>query len=157
MHYSDTSRKRESPKDNFSQVQANVCIEYVEISEDDEREIFRMRRDHIRLLRSIHTVCSWRVQLGMAPNYAEKMKAEDPTPRQTLVHELVAESGTPLRGFNDRRDATFRWVAQSLQTILDPRPIIKCMTTTTSQQTTWLKNTAALDLAWKKPVQHIRP
>ncbi|KAI0247558.1 hypothetical protein BJV78DRAFT_1244935 [Lactifluus subvellereus] len=136
MHYSDTNRKRENPESNFSQVQANVCIEYMEISEDDEREIFR------------------RVQLGVEPNYAEKMKAEDPTPRQTLVHELVAESGTPLRGFNDRRDATFRWVAQSLQTILDPRPIIKCMTTTTSQQTTWLKNTAALDLAWKKPVQH---
>ena len=92
----------------------------------------------------------------MALNYAEKMKAEAPTPRQTLVHELVAEFGTPLRslGFNDRRDAAFRWVAQSLQTILDPRPIIKRTTTTTSQQTTWLKDTAPLDPAWKKRVQH---
>ena len=26
-----------------------VCIEYMEISEDDEREIFRVRRDHTRL------------------------------------------------------------------------------------------------------------
>jgi hypothetical protein len=92
----------------------------------------------------------------MALNYAEKMKAEAPTPRQTLVHELVAEFGTPLRslGFTDRRDAAFRWVAQSLQTILDPRPIIKRTTTTTSQQTTWLKDTAPLDPAWKKRVQH---
>jgi hypothetical protein len=57
-------------------------------------------------------------------------------------------------GFNDRRDAGFRWIAQSLQTILDPRPIIKRSTTTTSQQTTWLKDTAPLDPAWKKRVQH---
>ncbi|KAH9957584.1 hypothetical protein BC827DRAFT_1224453 [Russula dissimulans] len=115
-----------------------VCIEYMEISQDDEREIFR------------------RVQLGMALNYAEKMKAEAPTPRQTLVHELVADFGMPLRslGFNDRRDAGFRWIAQSLQTILDPRPIAKRSTTTTSQQTTWLKDTAPLDPAWKGRVQH---
>ncbi|KAI0247555.1 hypothetical protein BJV78DRAFT_1157138 [Lactifluus subvellereus] len=42
----------------------------------------------------------------------------------------------------------------SLPTILDPRPIIKSTTTTTSQQTTWLKNTAPLDPAWKKRVRH---
>ncbi|KAI9510348.1 hypothetical protein F5148DRAFT_1180214 [Russula earlei] len=115
-----------------------VCIEYMEISEDDEREIFR------------------RVQLGMALNYAEKMKAEAPTPRQSHVHELVAEFAMPLRslGFNDRRDAGFRWIAQSLQTILDPRPFAKRTTTTTSQQTTWLKDSAPLDPAWKKRVQH---
>ena len=94
--------------------------------------------------------------MGMALNYAEKMKAEAPTPRQTLVHELVSDFAMPLRnlGFNDRRDAAFRWIAQSLQTILDPRPIIKRSTTTTSQQTTWLKDTAPLDPAWKKRVQH---
>ncbi|KAH9054858.1 hypothetical protein EDB87DRAFT_1644608 [Lactarius vividus] len=115
-----------------------VCIEYMEITEDDEREIFR------------------RVQLGMALNYAEKMKAEAPTPRQTLIHELVQEFSMSLRslGFNDRRDAAFRWIAQSLQTILDPRPIIKRTTATTAQQTTWLKDTAPLDPAWKKRVQH---
>ncbi|KAH9062537.1 hypothetical protein EDB83DRAFT_2552030 [Lactarius deliciosus] len=115
-----------------------VCIEYMEITEDDEREIFR------------------RVQLGMALNYAEKMKAEAPTPRQTLIHELVQEFSMSLRslGFNDRRDAAFRWIAQSLQTILDPRPIIKRTTTTTAQQTTWLKDTAPLDPAWKKRVHH---
>ena len=92
----------------------------------------------------------------MALNYAEKMKAEAPTPRQTLVHELVADFAMPLRslGFNDRRDAAFRWIAQSLQTILDPRPIAKRSTTTTSQQTTWLKDTAPLDPAWKQRVQH---
>ncbi|KAI0245524.1 hypothetical protein BJV78DRAFT_358061 [Lactifluus subvellereus] len=86
---------------------------------------------------------------------AKEMKAEAPTPWQTLVHELVAEFGTPLRslGFNDRRDAAFRWVSQSLQTILDPRPI-KRTTTTTSQHTTWVKDTAPLDPAWKKRVQH---
>jgi hypothetical protein len=91
----------------------------------------------------------------MALNYAEKMKAEAPTPRQTLVHELVSDFGMSLRnlGFNDRRDAAFRWIAQSLQTILDPRPIIKRSATTTAQQTTWLKDTAPLDPAWKKRVQ----
>ncbi|KAI0245517.1 hypothetical protein BJV78DRAFT_1365328 [Lactifluus subvellereus] len=47
-------------------------------------------------------------------------------------------------GFNDQRDAAFRWVAQSLQTIIDPRPLIKRTTTTASQQTTWLKDTAPL-------------
>lgn len=92
----------------------------------------------------------------MALNYAEKMKAEAPTPRQTLVHELVSEFSMPLRtlGLNDRRDAAFRWIAQSLQTILDPRPIIKRSATTTSQQTTWLRDTAPLDSTWKKRVQH---
>jgi hypothetical protein len=92
----------------------------------------------------------------MALNYAEKMKAEAPTPRQSLVHDLVGDFGMSLRslGFNDRRDAAFRWVAQSLQTILDPRPFIKRTTTTTTQQTTWLKDTAPLDPAWKKRVQH---
>ena len=92
----------------------------------------------------------------MALNYAEKMKAEAPTPRQTLIHDLVSEFSMRLRtlGFNDRRDAAFRWIAQSLQTILDSRPIIKHMTATTAQQTTWLKETAPLDPAWKKRVQH---
>jgi hypothetical protein len=92
----------------------------------------------------------------MALNYAEKMKAEAPTPRQALIHELVAEFGTSLRslGFNDRRDAGFRWVAQSLQTILDPRPILKRSTSTTAQQTTWLRDTAPLDPIWKSRVQH---
>ncbi len=91
----------------------------------------------------------------MALNYAEKMKAEAPTPRQTLVHDLVSDFSMSLRnlGFNDRRDAAFRWIAQSLQTILDPRPIIKRSATTTAQQTTWLKDTAPLDPAWKKRVQ----
>jgi hypothetical protein len=36
-----------------------VCIEYMEISEDNEREIFRVRRDRVRLVfRSIHLVYS---------------------------------------------------------------------------------------------------
>jgi len=92
----------------------------------------------------------------MALNYAEKMKAEAPTPRQTLVHELVTEFAMHLRslGFNDRRDAAFRWIAQSIQIILDPRPIIKRSATTTAQQTAWLKDAAPLDPAWKKRVQH---
>src|SRR6266404_1141022 len=92
----------------------------------------------------------------MALNYAEKMKAEAPTPRQTLVHELVQDFSMSFRalGFNDRRDAAFRWIAQSLQTILDPRPLIKRSTSTTVQQTTWLKDTAPLDPAWKKRVHH---
>ncbi|KAI0247544.1 hypothetical protein BJV78DRAFT_1285460 [Lactifluus subvellereus] len=50
---------------------------------------------------------------------------------RTLVHEFVAGFGTPLRslGFNAQRDTAFRW-------------------------TTWLKNAAPLDPAWKKRVQH---
>ena len=133
-----------------------VCIEYMEISEGDEREIFRVRFNVSDTLLAKFTAYSQRVQLGMALNYAEKMKAEAPTPRQTLVHELVSEFAMSLRnlGFNDRRDAAFRWIAQSLQTILDPRPYIKRSTTTTSQQTTWLKDTAPLDPAWKKRVKH---
>lgn len=92
----------------------------------------------------------------MALNYAEKMKAEAPTPRQTLIHDLVQDYSMPLRslGFNDRRDAAFRWIAQSLQTILDPRPIIKRSTATSAQQTTWLKDPAPLDPAWKKRVKY---
>lgn len=43
---------------------------------------------------------------------------------------------------------------QSLQTILDPRPIIKRMTATMAQQTTWSKDTAPLDPTWKKRLQH---
>jgi hypothetical protein len=92
----------------------------------------------------------------MALNHAEKMKAEAPTPRQALVLELVGEFGMPLRtlGFSDRRDAGFRWMASSLQTILDSRPFIKRTTFTTSQQTAWLKDTAPLDPAWKKRIHH---
>ena len=92
----------------------------------------------------------------MALNYAEKMKAEAPTPRQTLVHELVSDFAMPLRtlGFNDRRDAAFRWIAQSLQTVLDTRPMLKRSATSTAQQTTWLKDAAPLDPAWKKKIQH---
>ena len=84
------------------------------------------------------------------------MKAEAPVLRQTLIHELVQEFSMRLRslGFNDRRDAAFRWIAQSLQTILDPRPIIKRTTATAAKQTTWLSDTAPLDPAWKKRVQH---
>jgi hypothetical protein len=104
----------------------------------------------------IYIPYSQRVQLGMALNNAEKMKAEAPTPRQTLVHELVSDFAMSLRnlGFNDRRDAGFRWIAQSLQTLLDPRPILKRSSTTYSQQATWLKDTAPLDPAWKKKIQH---
>ena len=134
-----------------------VCIEYMEISEADEREIFRVRCGPcLTLSQGSHLLVPQRVQLGMALNYAEKMKAEAPTPRQTLVHELVTEFGMPLRtlGFNDRRDAGFRWIAQSLQTILDSRPLIKRSATTTTQQTTWLKDTAPLDPSWKKRMQH---
>jgi hypothetical protein len=66
------------------------------------------------------------------------------------VHGLVAESGTPLLslGFNDWRDAAFCWVAQLLQTILNPCPTIERTTMTSSQQTMCLKNTAPLDPAW---------
>jgi hypothetical protein len=58
----------------------------------------------------------------MTLNFAEKMKAEASTLRQTLVQEFVAEFGMSLYsfGFNDWRDVAFCWVAQSLQTILDP-------------------------------------
>ncbi|KAN0137499.1 hypothetical protein V8E53_004550 [Lactarius tabidus] len=114
-----------------------VCIEFMEFTEDDEHEIFR------------------RVQLGIVLNHAEKMKAEAPT-RQSLIHKFVHELSVALRslGFDDRRDAAFRWIAQSLQTILDSRSIIKRTTATTAQQATWSKDTEPLDPAWKKRVQH---
>ena len=90
----------------------------------------------------------------MALNHGEKMMAEAPTPRQSLVHELVAGFAMPLRtlDLNNRRDAAFRLIAWSLQTILDTRPIIKCTATTTSQQITWLKDAAPLRLPWKRRV-----
>jgi hypothetical protein len=70
--------------------------------------------------------------------------------------DLVQEFSMPLHslGFNDRRDAAFRWIVQSLQTILDPRPILKRSASTMAQQTAWLRDTAPLDPAWKKRVQH---
>ena len=36
----------------------------------------------------------------------------------------------------------------------DPHPIIKHLTLTTTQQTTWLNDTTSLDPVWKKSVQH---
>ena len=92
----------------------------------------------------------------MALNYAKKMKAGAPALRQTLIHELVREFSMRLRSlrFNDRRDAAFRWIERSLQTTLDSRPIIKRTTATTTQQATWLNETAPLDPAWKKRVRH---
>ena len=36
----------------------------------------------------------------------------------------------------------------------DPCPIIKCSTSTTTQQTTWRNDTTSLDPVWKKSVQH---
>ncbi|KAH9062541.1 hypothetical protein EDB83DRAFT_839875 [Lactarius deliciosus] len=97
------------------------------------------------------------VQLGMALNRAEKLKAEAPTLLQNFIHGLVQGFSMHLRslGFNDRRDAAFRWITLSLQTILDPRPIIMRMTATVAAQlTTWLKDTALHDPAWKKRLQH---
>ncbi|KAH9019891.1 hypothetical protein EDB85DRAFT_2196018 [Lactarius pseudohatsudake] len=74
----------------------------------------------------------------MAFNRAEKLKAEAPTLRQNLIHGLVQEFSMPLRslGFNNQRDAASRWITLSLQTILDPRPIIKRTTATTAAQPT---------------------
>ncbi|KAH8988309.1 hypothetical protein EDB86DRAFT_2831979 [Lactarius hatsudake] len=70
----------------------------------------------------------------MALHYVEKMKAKTPTPRQTLIHELVQEFSMHPRslGSNDRRDSAFRWITQSLQS---------------------LKDTVLLDPAWKRRVQ----
>ncbi|KAH9062546.1 hypothetical protein EDB83DRAFT_2520050 [Lactarius deliciosus] len=72
--------------------------------------------------------------LDFVENDDEKMKAETPTLRQTLIHELVQEFSMHLRslGSNDRRGTGFRWITQSLQS---------------------LKDTVLLDPAWKRRVQ----
>ncbi|KAI9438914.1 hypothetical protein H4582DRAFT_2056780 [Lactarius indigo] len=64
--------------------------------------------------------------------------------------------GLRSRRENDWRDTTFRWIAQSLQTILDPRPIIERTTWRTEKQTTWPRGIAPLDPAWKKRTQNDR-
>ncbi|KAH9033790.1 hypothetical protein EDB85DRAFT_1052514 [Lactarius pseudohatsudake] len=102
-----------------------VCIESVG-SEDDECRLFRL-------------------------------KAEAPTLLLNFIHGLVQEFSMHLRflGFNDQRDAAFRWITLSLQTTLDPRPIVMRTTATAAAQlTTWLKDSALLDPPWKKRQQH---
>ncbi|KAH9011616.1 hypothetical protein EDB84DRAFT_1007766 [Lactarius hengduanensis] len=93
----------------------------------------------------------------MAFNRAEKLKAEAPTLLLNFIHGLVQEFSMHLRslGSNDQRDAAFRWITLSLQTTLDPRPIVMRTTATAAAQlTTWLKDTALFDPPWKKRQQH---
>ncbi|TFY78315.1 hypothetical protein EWM64_g5698 [Hericium alpestre] len=77
-----------------------VCVEYVELSDADEREIFR------------------RVQLGVALTPAEVMRAETHSPRVKLVQSIVDNQMLYLeKVFNMKRGAPFRWVTQSILTI----------------------------------------
>ena len=118
-----------------------VCIEYMKLAEDDGCEIFRCAVSHscVSIPHSVQIASMSTTRYG--PRFRPKMKAEVPTPRQTPIHELWVQE---FSIFNNRRDAAFRWIAQSLQTIFDPRPITKRTTVTTAQQTTWLKDTAPL-------------
>ena len=62
-----------------------VCIKYMEISEGDKQEIFRVRCDpYSTLSQGSHLfITPQHVQLGMALNYAKRMKAEALIPRQS--------------------------------------------------------------------------
>ncbi|KZV68188.1 hypothetical protein PENSPDRAFT_687461 [Peniophora sp. CONT] len=72
-----------------------VCIEYFDLDENDEREIFR------------------RVQLGMALNDAEKMKALARNMKTELVQDLTNNYTERLAdlGFRTARDTVYRWIA----------------------------------------------
>jgi hypothetical protein len=82
------------------------------------------------------------------------MKAKAPTSQQTVLQVPVQEFFTTLRslGFNVRRDVAFCQIAESLQAILDSRPIIKRTTATTDPQTPWLNDAARLDPTWKRRI-----
>ena len=133
-----------------------ICIKYMEITEDDEREIFRVRGVISPLRFSIAQFC---FKIASTTRYGPQLRREDesgsadpttnahPRSRPRVFHA----SSYPR---NQRPSPAFRWIARSLQTILDPRPIIKRTTATTAQQITWLKDTVPLDPAWKKRVQH---
>ncbi|KAH8995981.1 hypothetical protein EDB92DRAFT_111668 [Lactarius akahatsu] len=76
-----------------------------------------------------------------------------PTPRQTLIHELVQEFSMHLRslGSNDRRNAAFRWIMPSLQSVsgTSHHQAHDC----DDGATIWLKDTVPLDPAWKRRAQ----
>ncbi len=116
-------------------------IEYTEITEDDEHEIFRVR-------------CV--LPTFLIPCYSKIVSATSPLRQQDESGSVDATANPYPRArprvfmpllsleFHDRRDAAFHWISQSLQAILDPCPIIERTTVTT----------APLDPAWKKRVQH---
>src|ERR1700761_7654317 len=55
-------------------------------------------------------------------------------------------------GSNDRRDASFRWIAPPLQTVLDLRPIIKRTDVTTTHQAAWHAARKRVQHSYKLPV-----
>ncbi|KAI0067416.1 hypothetical protein BV25DRAFT_1987816 [Artomyces pyxidatus] len=112
-----------------------VCIEYSNLTDDDEREIFR------------------RVQLGVALNAAEKMKAEQKTERQELVQRLVSDHIGTLEqlDFNTKRGTTFRWIAQAIYTT-SKYPHAKA-STTSAQLTKWLADPEHVDEDFAEDIQ----
>ncbi|VDB86657.1 unnamed protein product [Peniophora sp. CBMAI 1063] len=97
-----------------------VCIEYFDLDENDEREIFR------------------RVQLGMALNDAEKMKALARNRKTDLVQDLTNLYTERLAdlGFRTARDTVFRWIATACYTIRRGTEITN--STTPTQLNKWL-------------------
>jgi hypothetical protein len=132
-----------------------VCIEYMKITEDNKYEIFRVPPTHIFIIIVPHSSkLASTIWHGPQLHREDESGSPDPTAStHSRACPRICHAPT-LAGFDDRRDAAFRWIAQSLQTNLDPRPILKRTTSTTAQQTTWLKDTAPFDPAWKLRVQY---
>ncbi|KAA1476388.1 hypothetical protein DENSPDRAFT_843331 [Dentipellis sp. KUC8613] len=104
-----------------------VCIEYSDLSDEDEREIFR------------------RVQLGVALTPAEVMRAESYSPRVQLVESIVDAYMPRLDGvFNQKRGAPFRWVAQSLF-MLQNWPLPRHIATSKDGLQKWVKDAVPVD------------
>ncbi|KAH6894837.1 hypothetical protein BKA70DRAFT_1117483, partial [Coprinopsis sp. MPI-PUGE-AT-0042] len=116
-----------------------VCVEYQDISEDDEREVFQ------------------RVQLGMALTPAEKLQATN-THRSTFVRSLVNKhikdgglSSDHLE-WDTSRGGDFRCLAQALYLLERWGPTLKTIGTIL-QLDKWLAATTPLDPGFKADMQ----
>ena len=96
-----------------------VCVEYQDIHDDDEREVFKVRLPFLVL--NLPKALFQRVQLGMALTPAEKLQVLN-TPRSKFVRDLVYTHITnPEGGLNSNnlewdpsRGSDFRCIASSL-------------------------------------------
>ncbi|KAH6894826.1 hypothetical protein BKA70DRAFT_1570628 [Coprinopsis sp. MPI-PUGE-AT-0042] len=116
-----------------------VCVEYQDISEDDEREVFQ------------------RVQLGMALTPAEKLQVTN-THRSTFVRSLVNKhikdgglSSDHLE-WDTSRGSDFRCLAQALYLLERWGPTLKTIGTIL-QLDKWLAATTPLDPGFKADME----
>ncbi|KAH6894840.1 hypothetical protein BKA70DRAFT_1407401 [Coprinopsis sp. MPI-PUGE-AT-0042] len=116
-----------------------VCVEYQDISEDDEREVFQ------------------RVQLGMALTPAEKLQVTN-THRSTFVRSLVNKhikdgglSSDHLE-WDTSRGSDFRCLAQALYLLERWGPTLKTIGTIL-QLDKWLAATTPLDPGFKSDME----